>query len=571
MPVSGVSRVARTLLSSTKTYYSFAPNAMHLGRCRFTKWRSSSTTDTSSVDMDAFLTQFKNHEKSGVPVGAGVASDLNKRFDLEVMHRLLKKLDNPHRGYPVIHVAGTKGKGSTVSLLSSILRSSGLTVGTYKSPHVRSVSERIVCGPLRLGDDTNGGDDAEERKPNLVSPNGLDTTTAEVLAKFASQPENENLSYFECLTALAFLNFKKHKVDVAVVEVGVGGVTDATNVIHEKHLAAAVLTALGDDHLDALGGSLGSVAAAKAGIVKHERPVFLSNQPSLEHEALLLSNIYKRGGRLVDDYDVTVGVTLKKVEWSGDEYENNKNTSAVAQVVDFEIHSVGVDDDGVGVLESRTIKNVKMNVLGPHQRENARQAVRVVEFLKNKSEEYDNASYNCFANVTDEHLRFGLETAQAPGCFEVLMKNISVTVIADGAHTADSANALFKTLNETVDVGIDSSKKLAVVIAMASDKNHVGFMEQISKAYPDIVVFTETLVSGGGARATDAQTLRRAWDQVSHEGNKNIKSIQLLVEPELERALDEAMAFVNGNGVVCVTGSLNVVGRAETWANGRKG
>jgi hypothetical protein len=209
--------------------------------------------DHETVDMDAFLARFKNHEQSGVPAGAGVETDTGARFDLARMRRLLSVLGNPQKGYPMIHVAGTKGKGSVVSLLASILRTAGLNVGTYKSPHVRSVSERIVCGPFP----------ESERNGDTVSPSGLDVSAAEAVAKFLVEHETDQLTYFELLTAFAFLEFKKNKVDVAVVEVGVGGSTDATNVFESKDLAAAVLTALGDDHLDALGGSLGSVAAAK--------------------------------------------------------------------------------------------------------------------------------------------------------------------------------------------------------------------------------------------------------------------------------------------------------------------
>ena len=250
-------RVARALVRSSAAHAPFAPPAFGV-RCRRARSSSSrprddeakGSADAALVDMDAFLAPFQNHERTGVPKGAGVASNAAERFDLGRMRRLLAALGDPHVGYPVIHVAGTKGKGSVVSFLASILREAGVNTGTYKSPHVRSVNERIVCGPV------GGRNGALEAGAAAAVAAAKETTRAFAAAEAASSSKTtaDTLSYFEALTAFAFLTFSKKRVECAVIEVGVGGSTDATNVVPASHTAASVLCSLGDDHLDALGG-----------------------------------------------------------------------------------------------------------------------------------------------------------------------------------------------------------------------------------------------------------------------------------------------------------------------------
>ena len=387
------SRVARVLVRSSAAHAPHARPAFG-GTCRRALSSSSRPRDDDEgpvaateadthalVDMDAFLAPLRNHERTGVPRGAGSsASEPEQRFDLGRMRRLLATLGDPHVGYPVIHVAGTKGKGSVVSFLAAILREAGVNTGTYKSPHVRSVRERIVCGPFDAA--RRGAADGR-----LFAGGGLDAATAEATrafvksesasAKSASGNHRGSLSYFEALTAFAFTAFARANVECAVVEVGVGGAVDATNVVPAAHTAASVLTALGDDHLEALGGSRGAVAAAKAGITRARRPVFVGAQPCIELEVLLLSSVYAAGGRLVDESDVATRAVSRgtRVGSEGDEGD-------VAQIVDFEIASRPRDDDGTKPLEWRALRGVRMRALGPHQRENARLAVSVIEFLR---------------------------------------------------------------------------------------------------------------------------------------------------------------------------------------------
>lgn len=623
------SRVARVLVRSSAAHAPHAPPAFG-GTCRRALSSSSRPRDDDEgpvaateadthalLNMDAFLAPLRNHERTGVPRGAGSsASDPEQRFDLGRMRRLLATLGNPHVGYPVIHVAGTKGKGSVVSFLAAILREAGVNTGTYKSPHVRSVRERIVCGPFDAA--RRGAADGR-----LSATGGLDAATAEATraflesesaksAKSAKSASDKNhrqettssvaLSYFEALTAFAFSAFKRANVECAVLEVGVGGAVDATNVVPAAHTACSVLTALGDDHLEALGGSQGAVANAKAGIVRTRRPVFVGTQPCIELEVLLLSSVYAAGGRLVDENDVEVRAVSRGV------VVDSKREGDVAQIVDFEIASRSRDDDGVKPLEWRALRGVRMRALGPHQRENARLAVSVIEFLRRgggaRRDGGDARAADAavpWSRVADDDVRRGLETAHSPGCFEILRRpdadaardgDAPVWIVADGAHTAGSAEAAFATLRETTLLETSKSRKsrnLAVVVAMASDKNHVDVMREVLHAEPAFVFCAETLVSGGTARAAPATALRDAFRAANvaaknasggekHKENENAPvdaetRPRVVVIPELERAMAEAVDAVRdrGGGVVCVLGSLNVVARAEAWANGTGG
>ena len=611
------SRVARVLVRSSAAHAPHARPAFG-GTCRRALSSSSRPRDDDEgpvaateadthalVDMDAFLAPLRNHERTGVPRGAGSsASEPEQRFDLGRMRRLLATLGDPHVGYPVIHVAGTKGKGSVVSFLAAILREAGVNTGTYKSPHVRSVRERIVCGPFDAA--RRGAADGR-----LFAGGGLDAATAEATrafvksesasAKSASgnhrQETTGSLSYFEALTAFAFSAFARANVECAVVEVGVGGAVDATNVVPAAHTAASVLTALGDDHLEALGGSRGAVAAAKAGITRARRPVFVGVQPCIELEVLLLSNVYAAGGRLIDESDVATRAVSRgtRVGSEGDEGD-------VAQIVDFEIASRPRDDDGTKPLEWRALRGVRMRALGPHQRENARLAVSVIEFLRRgggaRRDGGDADPRLPWSRVADDDVRRGLETAHSPGCFEIIRRpdddtecGSPVWIVADGAHTAGSAEAAFATLRETTLLETtktrlenESGACLAVVVAMASDKNHVDVMREVLHADPAFVFCAETLVSGGTARAAPATALRDAFRAAKiaaknasggekHKENDAETCPRVVVIPELERAMAEAVDAVrdHGGGVVCVLGSLNVVARAEAWANGTGG
>ena len=199
------------------------------------------------------------------------------------MHRLLARLGDPHAALPAVAVAGTKGKGSTAAMLSSILHHSGYRVGTYTSPHVTSLTERIAVGGMP------------------ISAAALDALVARhaAEAEAAQAEEGGALSHFEVLTALALAHFRAEGVEVAVVEAGLGGARDATNVFPAAGQLASVVTAVGGDHAAALGGTLESIAAAKAGVMRARRPAVIGRQPEAAAQAVLLQQggeVFRIGG-----------------------------------------------------------------------------------------------------------------------------------------------------------------------------------------------------------------------------------------------------------------------------------
>jgi folylpolyglutamate synthase/dihydrofolate synthase len=259
---------------------------------------SSAAAGDAQADGQTFLASLIDYEKLGVPKAAGVdssssSSSSSAKFDLQVMQQLLAELGNPQQQLKVVHVAGTKGKGSVVVLLSALLRASGLKVGTYTSPHLFDIRERVVVGGGAAAGAARGtaaaaaavseedweslAEQAQAAIRNMQQQQqgegGDCSTTNNSSSSSSSKP-----SHFEVVTAMALKHFAQQRVDIAVIETGLGGATDATNVFSPEQLQLAVLTAIGMDHVEALGGSLRSIATAKAGIMKAGVPVVVGPQ-----------------------------------------------------------------------------------------------------------------------------------------------------------------------------------------------------------------------------------------------------------------------------------------------------
>ena len=369
---------------------------------------SSCWSRESSSSGSGFLASLVNYEVQGIPDMAGVAPPAaasaaatgtaggstafdssskppaaaaasGSSFDLEYMRALLSALGNPHQQYPIIHVAGTKGKGSVVALLSAMLRAAGYKVGTYTSPHLLHAVERIqgpegqgptisirewrvlegavaeAAGRLKEGNPLAaaaaagggegggggggsggegsmrhhgvtqtapaaalGGRDAEAAVVYSEAGGGNSTDDGSRHSKATAGAVPKDPSYFEAVTAMAIKHFADAGADIAVIETGLGGATDATNVIEADQLQLAVITSLGLDHVQALGGSSESIAAAKAGIMKRGRPVVVAAQRNAEQQKVLLEVAREKGCPVVM---AESAVQVKKLEggysWGG--------------------------------------------------------------------------------------------------------------------------------------------------------------------------------------------------------------------------------------------------------------
>jgi dihydrofolate synthase/folylpolyglutamate synthase len=307
-------------------------------------------------------------EKIEARGGLGIASDLDK------FKGLLSRLNHPQRDFPVIHVAGTNGKGSVAAMLESILRESGFKTGLYVSPHLSCVRERIRLGGRWIGE------------------NALAALLVEIL-----KSEDAPLSYFELLTAAAFLCFSAEKVDVAVVEAGVGARRDATNVFDRP--LAVVITSVDYDHAETLGGDLPSIAREKAGAFKAGSPAIC---PELKPAALEILRAEAR--KLAVPLDVIPeSWHAERIDWEGNRQE----------------------------LTSQNGESLTLSVLGERQRRNASLAAAVLHRLPP----------DCRRRITPDSLRRGLSRLAWPGRFQVLRTG-DKTVVIDGAHNAEAASNL---------------------------------------------------------------------------------------------------------------------------------
>ncbi|XP_030484564.2 dihydrofolate synthetase isoform X1 [Cannabis sativa] len=512
---------------------------------------TDSTEELQLKDFMEYLDSLKNYEKLGVPKGAG--TDSEDGFDLSRMRTLMKLLDNPHSDFKAIHIAGTKGKGSTAAFISNILRAQGYSVGSYTSPHIHTIRERISLG--KFGEPVS-----------TKALNSLFLRMKEIINQ-ARKLENGHISHFEVLTAMAFKLFAEENVDVAVIEAGLGGARDATNVICSTGLAVSVITTIGEEHLAALGGSLESIAVAKSGIIKHGCPVVLGG-PFLPHIEKILRD--------------KASLMSSPVASASDSGNCSKiNDISLIDGRPYQSCDIVIQADRDLSLPFELL-DVKLYMLGSHQLQNAVTATCTALCLRDQG-----------WNISDESIRAGLENTCLLGRSQFLTSEeaealglSNAILMLDGAHTKDSAKALVDTIQRTF-----PGAHLALVVAMASDKDHVGFAREllsVSGGKIEAVLLTEASIAGGKSRTTSTSFLRDCWIQASNE--LGLATLQVEMEEPRELLKDQFYGSVsdqetkivlvsepsclsslqianhilrgrtgNGSGIVVVTGSLHIV------------
>ncbi|KAH9646609.1 Dihydrofolate synthetase [Citrus sinensis] len=516
---------------------------------------STSSEEPELMHFMNYLDSLKNFEKSGVPKGAGTDSD--DGFDLGRMNRLMDRLGNPHSKFKTVHIAGTKGKGSTAAFLSSILRAEGYSVGCYTSPHIKTIRERMNVGRLN-------------RPVSAKALNCLFHKIKGVLDE-AIRLENGCITHFEVLTAMAFALFAQNHVDIAVIEAGLGGARDATNIISSSGLAASVITTIGEEHTAALGGSLETIAMAKSGIIKYGRPLVLGG-PFLPHiEHILRDEASLMCSQVVSAYDAGIRATI-----NGLSMFNDRPCQSCDIIVQAERD----------LKLSIELLDVKLCMIGNHQLHNALTATCAALCLRDQG-----------WKISDGSVRAGLENTCLVGRTQFLTSKQAellglpgATILVDGgdfysfvAHTKESAKALVDTIQMTF-----PQARLALVVAMAIDKDHLAFAKEfLSGRKLDSVILTEADVAGGKARVTPASLLRDRWIQASEElgiitvhngmaeyremfDDQLVTSLTVLEHKTLlaaskSFALSMKMAYQilrrveNQPGILVVTGSLHIV------------
>ncbi|XP_074291663.1 dihydrofolate synthetase-like isoform X2 [Silene latifolia] len=466
-------------------------------------------------ELVEYLDNLKNFEKLGVPENAG--TDSNDGFDLDRMRRLMDRLGNPQSNYKVVHVAGTKGKGSTALFLSNILRAEGYSVGCYTSPHIRSIWERMHVGT----------------RDTQVSTAKLFSTFHRIKKILDQAVEHEHglLSHFEVLTALAFTVFADQNVDFAVVEAGLGGARDATNVISSSELAAAVITTIGNEHLAALGGSLESIALAKSGIIKHGCPVILGG-PYLPHIEQILR-----------DRALSMCAPVISASNSG----SKSCINGFGKVGGKPRQSCNILIQNEDIPLSIELYDVNFSMLGYHQLQNAVTATCAALCLRDQGWQ-----------ISDGSIRSGLECTQLLGRNQFLKKEelealglCGSMALLDGAHTQESAKALVDTIST-----VCQDSGLVLVVAMASDKDHVGFAKEFLIGLSFEAIFlTEVNIAGDKSRTTSALILRDIWAEAC--SNLGVKFTPENAMYDL-KSLDGSFPCT-GNSTKMILGAANLV------------
>ncbi len=411
---------------------------------------------------------------------------------LDRVRDLLHVMGDPQEAAPVLLVAGTNGKTSTARMADSLLRAFGLRVGRYTSPHLESVTERVVLDGEPL---------PAERFVEAYAE--LEPFLALVDAR-----HEHPLSYFETLTALAYAVFADAPVDVAVVEVGMGGRWDATNVVGP---AVAVVTPVALDHQVYLGDTLAQIAGEKAGIVKAGGFAVLAQQDPVAGEVLVRAA-------------AEVGATLAR---EGMEFGVLSRSVAVGgQLLD--LRGLGGEYD-----------SLLLPLLGAHQAHNAVVALAAVEAFLGGGR----------GMLEIDAVRAGFAAATSPGRLEVVRRG--PTVLLDVAHNPAGARVLATALQE--DFTFDH---LVGVVGVMSDKDARGLLEQLEPVLNHVVV-----TRSASPRALDADALGALAVEV-------FGSDRVSVAPRLPDALDEAVAIADeagphGGSGVLVTGSVVTVGEAR--------
>lgn len=403
------------------------------------------------------------------------------RLGLDVIGKLLDLLGNPHLDMKYIHVAGTNGKGSTSAYMATILKEAGYKVGLFTSPYLERFNERISI---------NGRDIPDEKLAKI---------TQRIKEKIEIMLEEgfEHPTTFEIITAIAFVYFKEENVDFAVLEVGLGGRSDSTNIISDS--CASVITTIDYDHTDVLGDTLAKIAYEKAGIIKENGLVISYPQ---EEEAIK---------------------TIERVA------VEKKAKLYVCPMNQVEIVHLS-DKGGVFNFEynNKIFEDVEISLLGEHQVYNAALAFMTSLILNEEG----------IIQIEEEYIRNGLKKTRWPGRLEVLKRG--PIFLIDGAHNLQGAKTLASSLN------LFQYKRLILGIAILKDKDIENIIKTLAPLANEIVV-TEVNMP----RKMKAEDL----EKVIKKYNENT-----VVENDMKKAVDKAYELAEEEDLIVFSGSLYLIG-----------
>ena len=432
-----------------------------------------------------------------------IAAALNKRWpenqiepSLDRILALVDALGSPHLTYPTIHIAGTNGKTSTARMIDQLLANLGYRVGRYTSPHLESFTERISI------------------KGEPISDLEMIKTYEDIhlYLDLIDSRQPHPISYFEALTAMAFVAFAEHPVDIAVIEAGMGGQWDATNVISSQ---VSVMTPIGLDHMEYLGNTVEAIAQTKAGIFKPESNVVLAAQ-SAQVAKVLLAQVAK----------VSAQPFRQGVEFS----LKNRALAVGGQLLSIQ----GVHGD---------YDEIFLPLYGDHQGNNAAIALAAVEVFAG-------------VKLDTELVQDAFSKVSSPGRCEIVYKD--PTVIIDAAHNPHGVSAIANTLNTEFDFEL-----VVGVVAVLADKDVAGILKNLSTTL-DYLVITEN----GSNRAMNK-------DELAKIASQYFKAEQVEIIGDMNSAITYAIEKValynqvnDGVAAVVITGSVATAGMARSIIKG---
>jgi dihydrofolate synthase/folylpolyglutamate synthase len=407
-------------------------------------------------------------------------------FSLERMERLLSLLGNPHKKLATAHIAGTKGKGSTATMLARMLEANSYTVGLYTSPHVVDLHERIAI---------NGKNITDSELLGLIN---RIYAPVEKMAK-------DNPTFFEIFTAMAFMYFVDKKVDIAVIETGLGGRLDSTNVIEP---AVVGITSISIDHQNLLGSTIDSIAREKAGVIKKGVPVISVPQDPAAMKELKKAATAAKAPFMVTGKDIDFSYRFE----SSREHGPHTRICLTTPTSKFE--------------------HLKVPLPGEHQAINCGLAIAMLDMLKAGGYKID-----------DNKAAEGLKNIQMPGRMEIISHDPRILI--DAAHNAASIKALIAAIGQHIPY--DS---MIVIFGCGQDKDIRGMLEQLQYG-ADKMIFTRS----NSPKAVYPQDLADMYTEICGKMCQTAMS--------LSEALRIASSAISKEDLICITGSFYLVGQAK--------
>jgi dihydrofolate synthase / folylpolyglutamate synthase len=438
-------------------------------------------------------------------LGHELAATPSHKFDLAHMRALLGALENPERRFPSVLIAGTNGKGSTAATLASILRASGLRTGLYTSPHLVRINERIRVDGEEISDD------------KFALLHDLVERTAERLIEDRELPWHP--SFFEMLTAMAFEHFATSKVDIAVLEVGMGGRLDATNVVEPR---VSIITDISLDHQKFLGNTIAEIAREKAGIIHRDGIVVTLPQSPAANDVI--------GNAVMDENATGVSAVpyMPPVTPAAPSFlaRHSSNTEPGKYTTQGIHATYPVQVMGRQIL-------VESPLIGRHQLRNVALAIAAAEELRKQG-----------FSIIAESIERGIHETWWPGRFQVIpRRGREPEIVLDVAHNPAGAWALRSTLS-----ALYENQRLVFVFGAMRDKA-IGEISEILFPLAEHVI------------ATRAENPRSATpEEIREAASRTQSDIDLAFN--VSSALKRARELAGTDGVLVITGSIYVVGEA---------